>query len=95
MAQRLYSHRIMAELRAGPRTLRQLHAALGEVSYGALAVALHRLRKRQRVTHQRTWLAAQPAGRFEFTFTPRHGSWLNLVEGFFSKSPAPSYAISG
>jgi hypothetical protein len=23
--------------------------------------------------------------RFEFTFTPRHGSWLNLVEGFFSK----------
>jgi transposase len=33
----------------------------------------------------RTWLAAQPAGRFEFTFTPRHGSWLNLIEGFFSK----------
>jgi transposase len=27
----------------------------------------------------------QPAGRFEFTFTPKHGSWLNLVEGFFSK----------
>jgi transposase len=26
-----------------------------------------------------------PAGRFEFTFTPKHGSWLNLVEGFFSK----------
>ena len=24
-------------------------------------------------------------GRFEFTFTPKHGSWLNLVEGFFSK----------
>ena len=33
----------------------------------------------------RTWLAAQPAGRFQFTFTPKHGSWLNLVEGFFSK----------
>src|SRR6266498_2092518 len=33
----------------------------------------------------RTWLAAQPPGRFEFTFTPRHGSWLNLIEGFFSK----------
>jgi transposase len=33
----------------------------------------------------RTWLAAQPASRFEFTFTPKHGSWLNLVEGFFSK----------
>ena len=31
------------------------------------------------------WLAAQPVGRFEFTFTPKHGSWLNLIEGFFSK----------
>jgi len=31
------------------------------------------------------WIAAQPAGRFEFTFTPKHGSWLNLIEGFFSK----------
>ncbi|RWI44242.1 MAG: hypothetical protein EOR67_32165, partial [Mesorhizobium sp.] len=34
----------------------------------------------------RTWLAAQPPGRFQFTFTPKHGSWLNLPEGFFSKS---------
>jgi len=33
----------------------------------------------------RTWLAARPHRRFEFTFTPKHGSWLNLVEGFFSK----------
>jgi transposase len=33
----------------------------------------------------KTWLAAQPDGRFEFTFTPKHGSWLNLIEGFFSK----------
>lgn len=24
-------------------------------------------------------------GRFEFVFTPAHGSWLNMVEGFFSK----------
>ena len=24
-------------------------------------------------------------GRFEFVFTPKHASWLNLVEGFFSK----------
>jgi transposase len=31
------------------------------------------------------WLASRPAGRFEFTFTPKHGSWLNLIEGFFSK----------
>src|SRR5207244_1509555 len=33
----------------------------------------------------RTCLAAQVPVRFEFTFTPKHGSWLNLVEGFFSK----------
>ena len=33
----------------------------------------------------RAWLAEQPAGRFRFTFTPKHGSWLNLIEGFFSK----------
>src|SRR5712691_8325982 len=33
----------------------------------------------------KAWLAAQPDGRFEFTFIPKHGSWLNLVEGFFSK----------
>ena len=33
----------------------------------------------------RSWLTTRPAGRFEFTFTPRHGSWLNLIEGFFSK----------
>jgi transposase len=31
------------------------------------------------------WLATRPAGRFAFTFTPKHGSWLNLIEGFFSK----------
>lgn len=31
------------------------------------------------------WLATQPPGRFAFTFTPKHGSWLNLIEGFFSK----------
>jgi transposase len=30
------------------------------------------------------WLATRP-GRFELTFTPKHGSWLNLIEGFFSK----------
>ena len=32
-----------------------------------------------------SWLAAQPIGRFAFTFTPTHGSWLNIIEGFFSK----------
>ncbi len=32
----------------------------------------------------RKYLATKP-GRFEFVFTPKHGSWLNLVEGFFSK----------
>lgn len=33
----------------------------------------------------RAWLDKQPVGRFDFTFTPKHGSWLNLIEGFFSK----------
>ena len=33
----------------------------------------------------KAWLDQQPEGRFEFTFTPKHGSWLNLIEGFFSK----------
>jgi transposase len=33
----------------------------------------------------KAWLAEQPEGRFAFVFTPKHGSWLNLIEGFFSK----------
>jgi transposase len=32
----------------------------------------------------REFLATVP-NRFEFVFTPKHGSWLNLVETFFSK----------
>jgi transposase len=32
----------------------------------------------------RTWLASVP-NRFEFVFTPKHGSWLNLIESFFGK----------
>lgn len=33
----------------------------------------------------KAWLANQRDGRFSLVFTPKHGSWLNLVEGFFSK----------
>jgi len=32
----------------------------------------------------RQYLATVP-NRFEFVFTPKHGSWLNLVESFFAK----------
>lgn len=32
----------------------------------------------------RKYLVSVP-GRFEFVFTPKHGSWLNMIEGFFSK----------
>ena len=32
----------------------------------------------------KTWLLKKP-GRFEFVFTPKHGSWLNMIEIFFSK----------
>ena len=28
---------------------------------------------------------ATKSGRFEFVFTPKHGSWLNMIEGFFGK----------
>jgi len=31
-----------------------------------------------------TWLKGH-ANRFEFIFTPTHGSWLNIIETFFSK----------
>ena len=30
------------------------------------------------------YLESNP-GRFEFVFTPKHASWLNLIEGLFSK----------
>jgi len=32
----------------------------------------------------KAWLLKKP-GRFEFIFTPKHGSWLNMIEMFFSK----------
>ena len=32
----------------------------------------------------KTFLATT-ANRFEFVFTPKHGSWLNMIEMFFSK----------
>jgi len=31
-----------------------------------------------------SYLSKKP-NRFEFVFTPKHGSWLNLIESFFSK----------
>src|SRR5712675_602934 len=39
----------------------------------------------------RAWLDARPPGRFELTFTPKHGSWLNLIA---PSSPAPSCVTS-
>lgn len=32
----------------------------------------------------KAFLATMP-GRFVFVFTPKHGSWLNMIEGFFGK----------
>lgn len=32
----------------------------------------------------KTYLATRPQ-RFQFVFSPTHGSWLNLIENFFSK----------
>ena len=34
----------------------------------------------------KAWLETRPDERFQFVFTPKHGSWLNLVEGFFAKA---------
>ena len=36
------------------------------------------------VPQMKAWLAGHP-GRFEFVFTPKHGSWLNIIETFFAK----------
>jgi transposase len=49
------------------------------------------------VSHETTaWLADQPIGRFALTFTPTHGSWLNIIEGFSSPSWCARYcATSG
>ena len=33
----------------------------------------------------KNYLSTLPAGRFVFVFTPAHGSWLNMIESFFSK----------
>ena len=41
------------------------------------------------------WLATQPARRFALTFTPKHGSWLNLIEASSPSSLARSCATSG
>ncbi len=35
----------------------------------------------------RSFLSTMPDGRFEFVFMPKHGSWLNMIESFFSKMP--------
>ena len=33
----------------------------------------------------KNYLRTLPSGRFVFVFTPTHGSWLNMIEGFFGK----------
>ena len=36
------------------------------------------------------WLAIRGAGRFEFTFMLKHGSWLNFIEETFFSKPLRS-----
>ncbi len=38
-----------------------------------------------RAPHARGHSPRDAPGRFAFTFTPKHNSWLNLVEGIFFK----------
>ncbi len=40
---------------------------------------------RHKSKETRAWLAQRCEGRFTFVFTPKHGSWLNLIKGFCSK----------
>jgi DDE superfamily endonuclease len=42
----------------------------------------------------RDWLAKQRAGRFEFVFTPKHGSLLNLSKASSPSSPDPCCTTS-
>ena len=65
-------HRLSQEARCGLRRRYRDQGHPGQ-SFGAC------------VEGNQEWLAAQREGRFSFVFTPKHGSWLNLVEGFFSK----------
>lgn len=63
----------------------ELHEALdGKYPAGhviRLALDNHSIHRSEET---RAWLDAHP-GRFEMVFTPKHGSWLNVIEGFFSK----------
>jgi hypothetical protein len=40
-----------------------------------------------------SWLRLHP-NRFDFVFTPKHGSWLNLVETMFSQNGAQHATVS-
>ncbi len=62
--------------------LKQLDAAYPPATAIKLILDNHSAHVSRETT---AWLAKQPEGRFTFVFTPKHGSWLNLVEGFFSK----------
>jgi transposase len=62
--------------------LKLLHAAYPEKTAIKLILDNHSAHISKET---KAWLATQREGRFQFTFTPKHGSWLNLIEGFFSK----------
>ena len=62
--------------------LKQIDAAHAPATAIKLLVDNHCSHKSKET---RAWLGKQPKGRFAFTFLPKHGSWLNLIEGFFSK----------
>ena len=42
-------------------------------------------KKALRTGAQRRTFLTDPEHKHVFHFTPKHGSWLNLIEGFFSK----------
>src|SRR5579871_4394294 len=85
---------LLAELRKRSSCARSVGAG-GEAVYPACtAIKLILDNHSAHISKEtKAWLAEQPAHRFDFTFTPNHGSWLNLVEGFLLQTrplrPAP------
>ena len=72
--------------RRSPRFMRFSHATTERVNDFDTAIKLIVDNHSAHISKEtNAWLATRPEGRFSFVFTPKHASWLNLVEGFFSK----------
>ena len=62
--------------------LKELDARYPEGDIIRIILGNHSIYKSKKTQN---YLSKIPEGRFEFVFTLTYGSWLNLIEGFFSK----------